>query len=213
MELILTLVILIFSAILHELAHGYTADKLGDPTPRLSGRLTFNPKSHIDPFMSILLPLLLIFSGSPVILGGAKPMPIDPYNLKEGRKDVALIALVGPLTHIILAIVASFLFKTISPNLFTSSPVVTFLGIFLARMVQVNLFLAIFNLLPIPPLDGSRVFALLLPEKEANRYLALGSIGMFVLFFLLAFPIAGFSLNLFIQNLYLFATKLIGFAP
>lgn len=212
MEIILSLIVLLFSVILHELAHGYAADRLGDPTPRLSGRLTLNPKSHIDPFMSILLPLLLIMSGSPVVLGGAKPVPVDPYNLKEGRKDMALVALVGPLTHIILAIISSFLFKTLMPLTLESTGIML-VGWFLMRVVQINLFLAIFNLLPIPPLDGSRIFALLLPEKEARIYLSLGSIGMFILFFLLVFPIAGFSLSDFIGNLYLFSIRLLGLSP
>ncbi|MBI2033277.1 MAG: site-2 protease family protein, partial [Candidatus Levybacteria bacterium] len=93
MEMLLLLLILIYSAILHEIAHGYVADRLGDPTARLSGRLTLNPIPHIDPFMTILLPLLLIMSGSPIIFGGAKPVPVDPFNLKEGRKDIAIVAL------------------------------------------------------------------------------------------------------------------------
>ena len=109
MEILFSLPILLFSAILHEVAHGLVADRLGDPTPRLMGRLTLNPKSHIDPFMSIALPLLLMLSGSPLIFGAAKPVPVDPFNLKEGRKDVALVALAGPLTNVLLAIFSSFL--------------------------------------------------------------------------------------------------------
>src|SRR5438128_2259081 len=102
--IIISLIILIFSAILHEIAHGYVADKLGDPTPRLAKRLTLNPKSHIDPIFSILLPLVLYITPPHVIFGGAKPVPIDPFNLKEGRKDVALVSLAGPLTNILIAI-------------------------------------------------------------------------------------------------------------
>src|SRR3989344_4757596 len=111
---LLILVILIFSAIFHEVAHGFVAEKLGDPTARLAGRLTLNPRKHIDPYMSIFLPLLLIISGSPVIFGAAKPVPVDPFNLKEGRKDIALVSLSGPLTNIFIAIVASLLIKTIT---------------------------------------------------------------------------------------------------
>ncbi len=198
MEILIGLAILIFSAILHEVAHGFVADRLGDPTARLMGRLTLNPKSHIDPFMSIALPLLLILSGSPVIFGAAKPVPVDPFNLKEGRKDMALVALSGPLTNVLLAIAASLLFRFFDalPILFPG-----FIGLLLYMIIQYNLLLAIFNLLPIPPLDGSKVFSLLLPEKEANAYLSLGSIGMFILFFLLLFPIGGFSLGSFVFNL------------
>ncbi len=204
MELLIGLIILIFSAILHEVAHGFVADRFGDPTARLMGRLTLDPRPHIDMFMTILLPLMLILSGSPVIFGGAKPVPIDPFNLKEGRKDVALVSLAGPLTNILLAILASFLIKLFSlPSIQTSFPIFLYsiLFVIFTLIVKYNLLLAIFNLLPIPPLDGSKVFALLLPEESANAYLALGSIGMFILFFLLLFPIGGFSLGNFVFNL------------
>lgn len=208
---IIILIILIFSAILHEVAHGFVAERFGDPTAKLAGRLTLNPKKHIDPFMSILLPLLLILSGSPVIFGAAKPVPIDPFNLKEGRKDIALVALSGPLTNLIIAILGSFLIKLLP---FFSNLLPPFLSsilyLLLSNVVALNLLLAIFNLLPIPPLDGSKVFALLLPEKEAAIYLSLGSIGFFVIFFLLLFPIAGFSLGSIIFTLVRFSEKLLG---
>ena len=189
--------ILVYSAILHEIAHGYVAERLGDPTARLMGRLTLDIRKHIDPIMSILLPLVLILSGSPIIFGAAKPVPIDPFNLKEGRKDVALVSLAGPLTNILIAILAGFLFKI-------------FLIDFFAVVVRLNLLLAIFNLLPIPPLDGSKVFALFLPQKTANLYLSLGSIGIFILFLLLLNPIGGFSLNQFIFSLLSFSEHLLG---
>lgn len=202
MELILGLAILVYSAIIHEVAHGFVADRFGDPTARLAGRLTLNPKSHIDPFMSILLPLLLLMSGSPVIFGAAKPVPVDPFNLKEGRKDIALVALSGPLTNVLLAITASFLFRFLDwlPYMFPS-----FVGWFLLTVMQYNILLAIFNLLPIPPLDGSKVSAMLLPVKDAATYLSLERFGMLILFFLLLFPIGGFSLGSFIFHLTSFA--------
>lgn len=212
MEIVIGLTILLFSAILHEVAHGFVADRLGDPTARLMGRLTLNPKSHIDPFMSVLLPLLLIMSGSPVIFGAAKPVPVDPFNLKEGRKDVALVALSGPLTNIVLAILASFLLKLISLPIVINALSLSLFSIFyllFAIILKYNLLLAILNLLPIPPLDGSKVFSLLLPEKEANAYLSLGSIGIFILFFLLLFPFGGFSLGHFMFNLLSFAEGLL----
>jgi len=196
---IISITILVFSAILHEVAHGYVADRLGDPTARLLGRLTLNPKSHIDPFLSIILPLLLFLSGSPVLFGGAKPVPVDPFNLRDGRKDMALVSLAGPATNIVLAIIASAFFR-----LFYSMGAVgslDIIGAILLTIIQINILLAIFNLLPIPPLDGSKVFALLLPEKEAQSYLALGSIGMFIIFFLLMFPIGGFSLGRIVGQL------------
>ncbi len=202
------LVILIFSAILHEVAHGFVADRLGDPTARLMGRLTLNPKSHIDPMMSIALPLLLLLSGSPIIFGAAKPVPVDPFNLKEGKKDVALVALAGPLTNILIATIAAIIFKTLStiPMVFPS-----FIGWFLFLTVKYNLLLAVLNLTPIPPLDGSKIFAFLLPEREAAVYLSFGSMGMFILFFLLLFPIGGVSLGGVIFDIVSFAMKLLGF--
>src|SRR5438067_13053777 len=138
--LIIGLIILIFSAILHEIAHGYVADRLGDPTARLSGRLTLNPLKHIDPYMSVLLPLLLILSGSPILFGGAKPVPVDPFNLKEGRKDIALVSLAGPGTNIILAITAS-LFLHIIPS--SSSLLFNLLSLILTTIADINLLLAI----------------------------------------------------------------------
>jgi|SRR3989344_4612748 len=208
MELILSLIIILFSAILHEVAHGYVADRLGDPTARLSGRLTLDPRRHIDPFMSIILPLILVFSGLPAI-GAAKPVPVDPFNLKEGRKDIALVSLSGPLTNIVIAVIASFLIKFLL-LISTGSVVVLFIMTFLTLVVQLNLLLAIFNLIPIPPLDGSKIFALLLPEEHANAYLSLGSIGMFLIFFLLFFPLGGFSLgDLIFRTLLPFAVNLL----
>lgn len=200
LQLIVALPILLYSAILHEIAHGLVADRLGDPTARLSGRLTLNPIPHIDPFMTILLPLLLIFSGSNIIFGGAKPVPIDPFNLKEGKKDIALVALAGPLTNILLAIAAALLYHGLA-FLPTNIAIVLF-SFFLQVTITINIFLAIFNLLPIPPLDGSKVFALLLPDELANSYLSIGTIGILILFLLLSFPIAGFYLPVFMTNMY-----------
>ncbi len=200
--LLISLGILIFSAILHEIAHGYVADRLGDPTARLLGRLTLNPLPHIDPLMSVALPLLLLISGSPILFGGAKPVPVDPFNLKEGRKDLALVSLAGPLTNIILAIVATVFFHLV--NVMDFSSIIQ--GI-LELIAKINILLAIFNLLPIPPLDGSKLFALVLPERDANAFLSIGELGTFILFFLLMVPIGPFSLQHVITSLYIFSLK------
>lgn len=206
---IVSIIVLVYSAILHEVAHGYVAERLGDPTARLLGRLTLNPKNHIDPFMSIALPLILILSGSPVVFGAAKPVPVDPFNLRDGRKDMALVSLAGPATNILIALVSALLIKLLGIYpVFGSFQVYVFW--FLLITVRLNLLLAIFNLIPIPPLDGSKIFALILPEKEANTYLSIGSMGMFILFFLLIFPIGGFSLGEIIFNLLNFSEKLLG---
>lgn len=207
--ILISLVILIYSAILHEIAHGYVAERLGDPTARLMGRLTLNPKPHIDPIMSIALPLILILSGSPVIFGAAKPVPIDPFNLRDGRKDVALVSLAGPATNFLIAIIGALLIKLLG-FLSLDSAILIFMSWFLLTVVKLNLLLGIFNLIPIPPLDGSKVLALILPEKEAAVYLSVGSVGIFILFFLLMFPIGGFSLGSFIGNLLNFSVHLLG---
>ena len=197
----ITLIILIYSAILHEIAHGYVAERLGDPTARLMGRITLDPRPHIDPFLTIVIPLLLILSGSPVIFGGAKPVPIDPFNLRDGRRDVALISLAGPGTNLLLAITAAIIY-----NLFFQGVapigILGFLEFIIVKIGQLNVLLAIFNMLPIPPLDGSKVFALLLSEKQANAYLSIGAYGTFLLIFLLMFPLGNFSLQALMGSLY-----------
>jgi len=202
----IALPVIIISAVFHEVAHGFVAYRLGDPTAKLLGRLTLNPIPHLDPLMSILLPLILIISGSPVIFGAAKPVPVDPFNLRDGRRDMAIVSLAGPLTNLLIAAIFAFILSFIAP-LFTAD--VTLLQI-LFIVVQLNILLAIFNLLPIPPLDGSKIFALLLPEEYANRYLSIGSIGIFIIFFLLLFPIGGFSLGNLIFQLLQFSLGLLG---
>lgn len=215
-----TLIVLIYSAILHEIAHGVIADRLGDPTARLLGRITLDPRPHIDPMLSLAVPLLLILAGSPVIFGGAKPVPVDPFNLKDGRKDLALVSLAGPMTNVLIAIIASLIFALLPTRLnlemtvlsilqgfFTVTNPLDGLAFFLGIVVYINLLLAIFNLLPIPPLDGSKIFAMLLPEKEANTYMSLGSVGFIIILFLLMFPIGGFSLGSFLFSL---LTSLLG---
>ncbi len=154
MEIIIAL-LSVFSLIivisLHEFCHALAADKLGDPTPRAYGRLTLNPKAHIDPIGTLLLPLFGALSGFPVI-GWAKPTPIDPYNFKNPRRDETFVALAGPLSNFLLAFFLS---------LFNSS-FATYVG-------NISLFLGIFNLLPIPPLDGSKILLNLLPVDEAAK--------------------------------------------
>jgi len=202
------LAVLVFSAILHEIAHGIVAERLGDPTARLMGRLTLNPKSHIDPFMSILLPLLLVLSGSPVIFGAAKPVPVDPFNLREPKKDMALVSLAGPGTNVLIAIIAAIVLKLLAfmpPNI-----IFDLVGFLAQAFVYVNLLLAIFNLIPIPPLDGSKILAMFLPDREAATYLSIGNIGILIIFFLLLFPIGGFSLGGLMFNLLTFAEHLLG---
>ncbi|MBU3979007.1 site-2 protease family protein [Patescibacteria group bacterium] len=209
---LISIFILIYSSIFHEIAHGFVAYRLGDPTAKLLGRLTLNPIKHIDPFMSVIFPAILIFSGSPIIFGGAKPVPIDPFNLKEGRKDIALVSLAGPLTNILIAIIASVFIHIMYPQMsFLAVQRTGIIGFCLSMIVFLNLLLAVFNLMPIPPLDGSKIFAFLLPKKEAAAYLSLESIGMYIIFALLFFPIGPFSLMGLVQGLLTFSLSLLGF--
>lgn len=190
---IIGIVILVFSAILHEIAHGYVADKLGDPTARLAGRLTLNPLPHIDPIMSIAVPLLLILSHSPIIFGAAKPVPVNPLMLHEGRKDVALVALAGPATNLIIAVIGALVMKTLGSVFPQIVPVLTI-------VVFYNLALGFLNLIPVPPLDGSKFFSIIMPERVAQQYFAMAPFGIFILFILLLATPVGDALHLLILN-------------
>lgn len=208
MDIIISILIIIFSSILHEVAHGLVAYRLGDPTAKLRGRLTLNPMPHIDPVMSMLIPLITyISSGGGFIFGGARPVPVDPFNLRDGRKDLAIVSLVGPVTNLILAMIASTAAHLLFPN-YSFNEIITsgIFGFILGTIVKWNLILAIFNLVPIPPLDGSKVFSLLLPEKQAYAYLALESMGFLLLALFLFSPL----MNL-VYSTVLFALSLLGF--
>lgn len=191
--LVIGIIILVFSAILHEIAHGWAAEKLGDPTARIAGRLTLNPIPHLDPIMSIAVPLLLIFSGSPLVFGAAKPVPVNPLMLREGRKDIAIVALAGPLTNLALALIGALLLRIVGPV----SPE---LSSILFIVVRFNLALGFLNLIPVPPLDGSKFFSILMPERVAQQYFALAPFGIFVLFLLLLATPLGDLLNVLIIN-------------
>lgn len=183
---VIDLAILIYSVILHEVAHGYVADLLGDPTARLSKRLTLNPIPHIDPIMTIAVPLLLIFSGSGIIFGAAKPVPVDPFNFREPKKDMAIVALSGPLTNIGIAIVLTALFR-VSSLIITNDSVLENVLQILATGIKWNIALAIFNLFPLPPLDGFKVLTGILPDEIAYELQRLERFGFMLIFFVLFF--------------------------
>lgn len=211
LDIALVLIILLYSAVLHEIAHGLIAYRLGDPTAKILGRLTLNPIKHLDLVYSFLIPLMLFISNLPII-GGAKPVPVDPFNLKEGFKDYALISLAGPMTNLLLAAIASAAGQLLFPGLsFFELAETNLFGRILYFMIQINLSLGIFNLLPIPPLDGSKIFALLLPERTAASYLALGNgpLGLFILVALFYLP--GLSLGTVLGNLIVTVRGLLGY--
>lgn len=155
-----TLAILIFSIIVHEVAHGYAANALGDPTARLAGRLTLNPIPHIDLIGSVLVPVFLVISNAGILFGWAKPVPYNPYNLKSQRWGEAIVAFAGPGTNILLAVIFGLLVR------FGTGLPVPFLSL-ATIAAYVNLFLGLFNLIPIPPLDGYTTLRGLLPYKAA----------------------------------------------
>lgn len=174
------LAVLLISMMLHELAHGYVSYLLGDDTAKLLGRLTFNPFKHLDPFLSIILPISLALTGGP-IFGGAKPVPYNPENLRHGDWGLFLVAVSGPLVNLVLALISYGIIGLFS---ISSGPVFTLLSL----SVMINLGFLVFNLLPIPPLDGSRIIYSVAPDlvrsilEKLERYSLFMLLGILILF-------------------------------
>lgn len=186
--IIFQLAVLIFSVMIHEVSHGYVAEYLGDPTARLAGRLTFNPLKHIDPIGSIFLPLILSIAGGPVF-GWAKPVPYNPNNLKNPATAGGKIAAAGPVSNILIAIVFGLFIRIFSAAGLLSG----FLFLLLGIIVYLNILLAVFNLVPIPPLDGSKVLFAAVPKTESflRLFAQLERYGMLLVFLFVFF---GFEL-------------------
>jgi len=163
---IFSIIVLLFSVVIHEVSHGWAALKLGDDTAEKMGRLTLNPIPHLDIFGSILLPLFLIISRAGIIFGWAKPVPYNPLKLRKPGRDSALLALAGPAANFSLALFFGLLMR-IGANSALGLAFLPFLGI----IVQINLILAIFNLLPIPPLDGSKILFYFFPSPKLEIFL------------------------------------------
>ena len=176
-EAALVILILIPSIMVHEVSHGLVAYRLGDPTARDAGRLTFNPIKHIDPFGSVLLPAMLALANGP-LFGWAKPVPVNPARFTNPTAHMAITAVAGPASNVILAtVLGRFIFPSLS-------------GIpeeIIGDFIILNLFLAVFNMLPIPPLDGSRLLPLVLPERGRDLYRQFEQFGFIILFALLFF--------------------------
>ena len=182
--------ILLLSVVLHEVSHGYVAEILGDPTARLAGRLTLNPLRHLDPFGSILVPLILFTSNAPFLFGWARPVPYNQYNLRAGKWGPGIVALAGPASNLFIALLFSILIRLD----ILSESVIGIAGV----VVLINIVLAFFNLIPVPPLDGSKIIASLLPyrlymkwaqfEAVASGY---GLLFTFIFLFLFIFVFSG----------------------
>jgi Zn-dependent protease len=183
-ELLVSFVVLIASLTFHEAAHAWTANRLGDPTARLLGRLTLNPVAHIDPIGTILFPLIAMISNVPLI-GWAKPVPVDMRHLRSPRRDFAIIALAGPVSNLILAFAAA----AVGSALFGNDPDAMRSGGLLPTgllyFVIINVLLAVFNMIPIPPLDGGNVLIGILPMRLAAMVAQLRSWGFLLLYLLL----------------------------
>jgi Zn-dependent protease len=186
-DVVILLLVLIFSMSIHEMMHAFAADWLGDDTARRQGRLTLNPLPHIDPFLTVAVPLLLLISGSPVLFGAAKPVQVNFNRLRYGEYGGAIVGMVGPITNFLLACVAAILFKSLNPQQGT----VVYDTLSLA--IQLNCGLFIFNSIPWPPLDGSRLLYAFAPRGLQELMTGIERSGIFslVIFIFLFYQIGG----------------------
>ncbi len=200
MAILLSFVVLILSIIAHEVAHGYAADALGDPTARLAGRLTMNPLPHIDLMGSIVIPALLVFSGSSILFGWAKPVPYNPYNLKNPRWGETLVAIAGSSTNLLLALIFGLIVRfgasVLSPEALSLAATITL----------INLFLGLFNLIPFPPLDGFTALRSALPwhlssgmNRFERRVRSTGVLPLILFLFFFSFLLAGPFFNFVVR--------------
>ena len=189
-QIVIMIVPLLFAVTIHEVAHGYVAYKMGDNTAMLAGRLTLNPIKHLDFFGSFFLPLLLKLTGSTIIFGYAKPVPVNFSNFRNYRKSTIYVSSAGVLANFALAIISGLLFQILTyfQPLWHASflkPFALDLYQMLGYSVLINLVLAVFNLIPIPPLDGSKIIAMLLPVSLRQQYARMERFGMIIIIFLL----------------------------
>jgi len=178
-DIFFQVLILLFSVILHEVAHGYAALSLGDPTARAAGRLTLNPIKHMDPWGTVVLPLFLILIRAPFLVGWAKPVPVNPFLLRDPKRGMMLVGAAGPLANISLILLSALVLRILP---FAAPPLIFDL---FKYCCAINIILALFNLLPVPPLDGSKVVAGILPPKIRDVYVGLERYGIFIIIGLL----------------------------
>lgn len=192
-QIVISAVPILLAIILHEISHGFIANELGDPTAKMMGRLTLNPIAHIDLFGTILMPIMLfVFTNGQFVFGYAKPVPINPYNFKNPKRDMALSAAGGPLTNILIAFICAVFLKyaVIPGSVFVSEEmagrIMKPLVMMLTASININIILAAFNLLPVPPLDGGRVMMGLLPHRQAEALGRIEPFGMIIILVLVA---------------------------
>jgi len=209
-QILISLFVVLFAITIHEASHGWAAYKMGDPTAYAMGRVTLNPIAHIDPVGTILLPLILVVMGAPPF-GWAKPVPVNPMNLRDPRRDNLIISAAGPLSNFSVAFIALLgikLFKIINPTFFytyrgLSGPAQ---GIFmiLYLTVIINVILAVFNLIPIPPLDGSGILMGLISDEAAEKYEQIRPYGFFILLILIMTGFIGKILGVIVRIVNIF---------
>jgi Zn-dependent protease len=192
-DIFISFIVLLFSLTIHELSHAWTADRLGDPTARLLGRISLNPLVHADLLGTILLPLIALATGAPLI-GWAKPVPVNLRRLRHGRRDYVLVAAAGPASNLVIAVVAASLLAVlpITPHRLGEANVSVPVAEILSMAMRLNVLLAVFNMIPIPPLDGGNVLSGLLPYRLASIFDQVRPYG-FVLLYLLILT-GGFNL-------------------
>ncbi len=204
--------VLLFSSIIHEIAHGWVALRLGDPTAKMLGRLTLNPIPHIDLVGSVLIPLMSLAAAGNVFIAWAKPVPVDPGNFRRPRRDDILVSLAGPVSNLVLAVLCALAVLLVVPAARLLGPVgtggesVSQVALFLVSMfyggAYLNIALALFNLLPVPPLDGSHVVASALPPAASLQFRRIGFLGVLALLFLMRVPAVAAAFHAAIMALF-----------
>ena len=185
-QIFISFIVLLFSLTVHEMAHAWTADRLGAPTARLLGRVSLNPLVHADPVGTVLFPLIAMITGAPLI-GWAKPVPVNVRQLRHHRRDYVLVAAAGPASNLLMAVTAGCLLAVlpISPQTLDEANVSAPLATFLSQAMRLNVLLAVFNMIPIPPLDGGNVLAGLLPSHLAGIFNQIRPYGFILLYALI----------------------------
>ncbi len=197
-DIIFIYIVIVLSAVFHEYAHGWAAYRLGDSTAKDAGRLTLNPFVHIDLLGTVIIPLFLLLSPARAFLGWAKPVPYNPYNLKDQKYGSLKVGIAGPAANLVIALILGIFLRSVLAGIFGSAVFSEFFLLAVAKIVYINIFLALFNLIPFPPLDGSKVLMDLFP-RLSHGLSQIGFIGIFLALFLAFFilsPLASFLFQL-----------------